>query len=194
MRGMSGDVGPGRPPASSRFRKGQSGNPKGRPRKPKPPPEGGSAFDVIIDRTLTVTQGGVERALTLDEALQLQTYKDALAGNRSSRRTILKMIEKREAWLARHRGTEEWRRVEVLTERGDPDNADGVLLLLGIACHDPQRQDIGANREQLLLEPWAVQAALSRRRGGSKLEQKDIDEVRRCTRDPHTLRWPRATP
>ena len=36
---MSRPVGPGRPPAESRFRKGQSGNPKGgRRRKAERPP------------------------------------------------------------------------------------------------------------------------------------------------------------
>jgi hypothetical protein len=46
----------------------------------------------------------------------------------------------------------------------DPDNADAALLLLGIAALNPARADIGADRDQLLLEPWAVQVALRRRR------------------------------
>jgi hypothetical protein len=37
--------------ASTRFKRGQSGNPKGRPRKPKPPPP--SPF-AILDELLTV--------------------------------------------------------------------------------------------------------------------------------------------
>ena len=44
----------------------------------------------------------------------------------------------------------------------------------------------------MLLEPWAVQAALSRRRGGRKLRDKDVAEIRRCTRDPDSLRWPKG--
>jgi hypothetical protein len=43
-----------------------------------------------------VTQGGVERELTVDEALELQTYQAALKGSRMAIRTVLKMIEKRE--------------------------------------------------------------------------------------------------
>ena len=66
------------PPASTRFRKGQSGNPRGRPRK-QPDPQS-SAFDVVIDRTLTIVQDGVPREVTVDEALQHKTYQDAIAG------------------------------------------------------------------------------------------------------------------
>ena len=60
-----------------------------RPEKPST----GSAFDIVIDKTLTVTQGGVPREVTVEEALQHRTYQDAVAGNRSARREVLKMIE-----------------------------------------------------------------------------------------------------
>jgi hypothetical protein len=75
----------------------------------------------------------------------------------------------------------------------DPDNADAALVLLGIAAPDPARAEFGADRAQLLLEPWAVQAALGRRRGGERLTEKELKEVRRCARDSDTLRWPRGT-
>ena len=74
-----------------------------------------------------------------------------------------------------------------------PTNADEALLILGIATRNPDRQQFKADREWLLLEPWAVQAALSRRRGGSKLTEEEIEDIRRCTRDAATLRWPRGT-
>jgi hypothetical protein len=75
----------------------------------------------------------------------------------------------------------------------DPDNADAALLLLGIAVPNPARAEFGKERAQLLLEPWAVQAALRRRRGGHRLTDRERDEIRRCTRDPDCLRWPRGT-
>ena len=99
---MSRPVGPGRPPVESRFRKGQSGNPKGRPKKVKP--RAASAFDIVIDRTLTVTQDGIPREVTVEEALQHRTYQEAIAGSRSARREILKMIAKRELHLAAQQG------------------------------------------------------------------------------------------
>ena len=56
---MSGKVGPGRPPASTRFRKGQSGNPNGRLKAARA--KTGSAFDIVIDRTLAGMRGGMAR-------------------------------------------------------------------------------------------------------------------------------------
>src|SRR3954466_6325932 len=82
---------------NGRFQKGQSGNPAGRPKARRPHV---SAFDVVFDRTLTVSQNGVERELTVDEALQLKTYQAALKGSRMAVRAVLKMIEKREEALA----------------------------------------------------------------------------------------------
>ena len=183
---MSG-VGPGRPPAASRFRKGASGNPKGRPKLRRGPSP--SAFDIVIDRTLTVTQSGNAREVMVEEALQHRTYQDALAGNRAARREVLKMIAKREMWLAAR--APKHHSVELLMEPEDPDNANEALLLLGIA--EPDTRDYGPNDkyERLLLRPWAVQAALSRR-GRRRLTKDDIDAIKRCTRDAETLRWPRG--
>jgi hypothetical protein len=64
---------------------------------------------------------------------------------------------------------------------------------LVIAAPNPARADIRADRAQLLLEPWSVQAALGRRRGGQRLTDSERSEIRRCTRDPDCLRWPRGT-
>lgn len=180
---MSGKAG-SPPPAANRFRKGQSGNPKGRPRKAAI--AANSAFDVIIDRTLTVTQGGKPREVTIEEALQHRTYQDAIAGNRAARRQVLKMIAKREEWLAQKAPKRQ--PLEFLMEREDPENANEALLVLGIA---ERAAPWGENDpyDRFLLCPWAVQAALSRR-GRRSLSENNIVEIKRCTRDADTLRWP----
>jgi hypothetical protein len=185
---MSTPVGPKPPPTGTRFRKGQSGNPQGRPRSHNV--TAGSAFDIIIDKTLTVSSGGEPREVTVEEALQHRTYQDAIGGNRSARREILKMIAKREKYLTDHHPRQS-RKIELLIEPHDPENAEAAMLLLGIAVRDPEREVSSDVGPPVQLEPWAVQAALSRRRGGRELTKSEISEIKRCTRTPDTLRWPR---
>ena len=183
---MSGKPGP---PREGQFRKGQSGNPNGRPKSAKDPHT--SVFDVVTDKTLTVTRNGRPRDITMEEALQHRTYQDAVKGNRPALREVLKWIDRREKYYASN-SKRKPPKPSSLRFSPDPDNADAALLLLGITAPDPRCQDIDADREQMLLEPWAVQAALSRRRGGRKLRDKDVAEIRRCTRDPDSLRWPKG--
>jgi hypothetical protein len=170
------------------FPKGRSGNLNGRPRASRASQR--SAFDIVVEKTLTVTDRGGRREVTMEEALQQRTYRDALAGKGMAMREVVKWILKREAWLAKH--APKARPIKRYISP-DPDNADAALLLLGIAAPDPERTHMEADRAQLLLEPWAVQAALRRRRGGHRLTDEERDTIRRCARDPDTLRWPRGT-
>ena len=172
------------------FGKGRSGNPGGRPTA-SPAPQS-SAFEVLVEKTLTVTDRTGTREITMEEALQQQTYQRALAGVRMAVREVLKWIMKREAWLTKHASAAS-RPPSTSHISPDPDNADAALLLLGIAAPNPARAEFGNDRAQLLLEPWAAQAALHRRRGGQRLTDEERDWIRRCTRDPDSLRWPRGT-
>jgi hypothetical protein len=180
-----------RSPRTGRFQKGHSGNPKGRPRKQHALPDAiRSAFEIVLEKRVTVTQAGIDQELSVKEALQLRTYQDALAGNRAARREILKMIAKREQAMA-DTELQTQRTMPSVTRKVSPDprNADAAMCLLGIAAPDKSREE--HNPGALLLEPWAVQAALGRRRGSKALTMKDIGDIKRCTRAPETLRWPR---
>jgi Family of unknown function (DUF5681) len=174
-----------------RFRKGQSGNPGGRPRKQ--PVASTSAFDIVVGKTLTVTRNGVPREVTMEEALQHRTYQDAIAGKRMAQRQVLKWIEKREAWLEKQRHKNRTPAFNTV-HLHDADNADDAMLLLGIVVENPDRKGLDWKERQLLFEPWAVQMALDRRSGRTVLEQKDIETITRCTRRPDSLRWPRRRP
>jgi Family of unknown function (DUF5681) len=186
---VTSGVGRGRPPVASRFRKGESGNRKGRPRARFSVP---SAFDIVMDRTLTLMQNGKPREVTVEEALQHRIYQDAIAGNRAARREVLKMIASREKWLATKKLKQQQQGLELLIEPEDPRNANEALLLLGIAEPDTRWNDPHDQYERLLLRPWAVQAALSRP-GRRRLSAQDVSEIERCTREPETLRWPAGT-
>jgi hypothetical protein len=182
-----------RSPRTGRFQKGHSGNPKGRPRKQRVLPDAPrSAFEIVLEKRVTVTQAGIDQELSVEEALQLRTYQDALAGKRAARREVLKMIAKREQAMA-DRGLRTQRTMPSVTSKISPDprNADAAMCLLGIAAPNKSREE--HDPDAILLEPWAVQAALGRRRGSKALTMKDIGDIERCTRAPETLRWPRRT-
>jgi hypothetical protein len=139
-----------------------------------------------------VTDRAGTREITVEEALQQQTYQRALNGDRMAVRDVLKLIMKRDAWFAKN-APKVSPPATTSHISPDPDNADAALLLLGIAAPNPACAEYADDRAQLLLESWAVQAALSRRRGGQRLTNRERDEIRRCTRDPDCLRWPRGT-
>lgn len=181
---------------NGRFKKGQSGNPKGRPKGSSRTRYSGltSAFDILFEYTVSTSENdaGGTRKLTLEEALQESTYRNAVSGDRVAQTEVLKMIAKRENYLATQANSKGLN-VEVKMEAVDPTSANAAMLLLGIVDYDPDRQGPEFEGDQLLLEPWVVQMALSRRRGGSQLTQEDIAAIKRCTRHAHTLRWPRGT-
>lgn len=170
---------------SGRFVKGQSGNPSGRPKKRRPHV---SAFDVIMDKRLVITQNGVERELTVDEALQLQTYQAALKGSRMAIRAVLKMIEKRELALAKMAPTPT-STPKPLSVIYDSDSADEAMRLLDITAIDEGETGWWKGRPKLAT--WATQAALSRP-GRRTLDEKTIASVRRSTMNPERLKWPRS--
>lgn len=179
------------PSSKGRFKPGKSGNPKGRP--PKAIEARTSAFDVVIDRTLTITRNGQPREVTMEEALQHRTYQDAIAGKRMAQREVIKWIRKREAWFAARDVKRPSGKVEILISE-DPMNALDALLILGIATPDDDVAKYGPDDpyRRALLEAWAAQAALDRRRSAKSLTEGERAEILRCTREAASLRWPGA--
>ena len=174
------EVGYGRPPSGSRFVKGRSGNPRGRPKAKARAVS--SPFDVIMDQILTIERNGVAREVTPEEALQQALLKKALAGSRPAIRKVLKMIQARQEALAAEAPPPP--RVTLLFEYGDPDNANEALLILGIAA-----TQMLSNQQRLKLLPWAVQAALDRR-GAPVLRKHQQQAVAVRLIDPDKVVWP----
>jgi hypothetical protein len=146
-----------------------------------------SAFDIIFEKTLTVTQAGVERELTVDEALQLQTYQAALKGSRMAIRAVLKMIEKREQALRKSAPPPQ--KARPFLHSYDTDSADEAMFLLNIICTNPEFG--GTAPRPNVVETWAAQAAISRP-GRRKLEGRKRDELKLFVKDFDNLRWPRG--
>lgn len=173
---------------SGRFQKGQSGNPAGRPKARRPHV---SAFDVVFDKMLTVSQAGVEREFTVDEALQLKTYQAAVKGSRMAVRAVLKMIEKREVALAARAPKVEAPKSNPYILIYNSDSANEAMELLDIASIEEAPDGMGWGHRKLKLETWATQAAISRP-GRRSLTQRDIDDVKILTKEPGKLKWPRG--
>ena len=175
----------------TRFKKGRSGNPKGRPKSRSKLTS--SAYDVILNRTLTITENKRQREATVEEALQFKTLHQALAGNRMAQREVFKMIAEREAALAKRQSSKPIS--SSITCQFEPTNALKALQLLEIALPDHSWGDYAVAKDKhprLLLEPWAVQKVISRRRS-RRPDEKDRAEVARCTREPSSLKWLRTS-
>jgi hypothetical protein len=169
---------------SGRWEKGQSGNPAGRPRSRRPHV---SAFDIIFDKSLTVTNNGIERELTVDEALQMQTYQAALKGKAMAIRQVLRMIEKREAALGPETPVPQKMKYEI---EHDSQNADEAMILLGIVEYGPPTPGGGPGTRRRMLATWAAQAAISRP-GRKSLTDKEVEDLKRDVIDFDKLKWPR---
>lgn len=84
-------VGYGRPPQHSRFVKGKSGNPKGRPRKDKLA-ETATVFEQLLNEPVGhVTSQGRRREVSGQEALYRGVTKRALQGDVPAAKAILQM-------------------------------------------------------------------------------------------------------
>jgi hypothetical protein len=90
-RESTGKVGYKRPPKHHQFKKGCSGNPKGRPRGRKSLP---NALQEILDETVPVTVEGRPTRMSLKEALVSSAVKRALKGDKGAMDFVLFLAEK----------------------------------------------------------------------------------------------------
>jgi len=84
-------VGYGKPPKHSRFKPGQSGNPRGRPRKNR------SIESMIkreLDLTIAITEGGRELRISKREAIVKQFVNRAIKGDAKPLQMMLAHLEK----------------------------------------------------------------------------------------------------
>jgi hypothetical protein len=72
------EVGKGRPPLSTRWKPGQSGNPKGRPKGAK---NLATIFNDALKQTLQIQEKGKTRNITVREAIVRRVVNEALKGN-----------------------------------------------------------------------------------------------------------------
>lgn len=178
MSGLSEEeVGYGRPPAATRFQKGHSGNPKGRPKKRHRE----VPCDAALGQMVTIRDGGKERCVTAAEAFLLQLTRKGLAGDHTAARASLEAIE-----AARAKRGEDLPRITALVWQPVHSGADAILDALGIAR---RKYPTDEKRVRWELNPWIVEAALERL-GDRQLTEDEQREVWDATGTPNKVSWP----
>ena len=171
-------VGYRNPPRGSRFRKGQSGNAKGRPRGRRTEE---LPYEAVLGQEVIIRENGRERRVTAAEAFLLQLTKLGLDGDSAAARAAI-------AALGDIRGT-------------DPSDPDPIEMIV-ISIVDPgsvsaaveclrigTKLDRYRETARILLEPWIVEAALARF-GEKQLTPQEQEVVLKATRTPSKVRWP----
>ena len=176
---MSADnaIGYGKPPAATRFTKGSSGNPRGRPKNR----HRGIPHDTVLGQMVTVREDGRERRITAAEAFLLQLTRKGLAGDSAAARASLEAIEKARAVRQMDQPV-----IATIVFSMVGDGIDAILEPLGIA-----RRLHPANEAKVRwqLQPWVVEAALERL-GTRRLTKEEQREIWSNTRTPDKVRWP----
>lgn len=105
--GAARETGRGAPPVETQFRKGQSGNPAGRPRKPK---ASGAPGDRLLGsdqpsremmlteayRTVTFEEDGVRHEMPLNQAVWRAMGKAAMKGSRLAQYRFTRLVHQME--------------------------------------------------------------------------------------------------
>jgi hypothetical protein len=169
-------VGYQRPPASNRFRKGVSGNPRGRPRNR----HRALPYETLLGQMVTIREDGRERRVTAAEAFLLHLTRKGLQGDNAAARASLAAIETARA----SRGPAD--RIDILRIVLTAFGVGSVLETLGLGVKTDR---LNGDRVRCWLKPWIVETALERL-GSRHLSEEEQREVWGATQTPNKVRWP----
>lgn len=167
----------GKPPLQSRFQKGTSGNPRGRPKNRRRD----IPYDSLLGQMVTIREDGRSRRVTAAEAFLLQLSQKGLAGDNAATRASLEAIE-----AARKTRGDDTEPVSVIAMKFVSSGADAILDTLGIAV---LKYPTSEARVRWEINPWIVEAALARL-GDRQLTFDQQREVWANTRTPEKVAWP----
>lgn len=89
-------VGYGKPPIKNQFKKGQSGNPSGRPKPqlPKLPLDFQKTLIAELKSSITITEDGKKKKTSKLEALMKSVIAQALKGDKATTKLLVNFLEK----------------------------------------------------------------------------------------------------
>lgn len=87
---MTYDIGYRRPPTKTQFKKGDSGNPKGRPKGSK---NVRTVLEQELAKPITITENGRKKTVPRLDAIVKRMVTEALQGDQKSRNTIFRMLD-----------------------------------------------------------------------------------------------------
>lgn len=177
--GGEDNVGYRRPPDAKRFRKGQSGNPRGRPKGRR----GQLPYEAVLGQIVTIRDGGVERRVTAAQAFILYMANEGLKGVGASGRAAMAAIERAKAsgWTENRISIRTIVRIVVA-----PGSVTWALEALRMA----RKLDRFRSTAKMMLEPWLVEMALARL-DARYLTIDQQKQITRVTRIPWKARWPK---
>jgi hypothetical protein len=164
------EVGYGRPPKNFRFKKGRSGNPAGKRKKPSKPPDIKALLERELNKAVTVRNGKQVKILTKAAAGIEQLVDQFAKGDRNARRDLIPLCEKLGVALTNRDALK-----TALEDALSPE--DEALLADFVKRHGgqyPSRADIvpsPANEGANLLSPPEQAARLLTARPGDSTDQ-----------------------
>ncbi len=178
MDWSSKSVGYKKPPTTNQFKKGQSGNPRGRPRNRGP----AVPYDTLLGQMVTIREDGRERRVTAAEAFLLHLTKRGLEGDSVAAGASLAAIEvarlssqRREPLIG-----------GIITHYVSPGSVGTALDSLGLAI----KLNRYSQRSYYKLKPWIVQAAIAQF-GDRRLTVAEQRTVVEATSSPQKVVWPK---
>jgi len=92
------EVGYQKPPKATRFAKGQSGNPSGRPKGKK---NWATALHEALEEKVTIVENGQKRQVTKLDAAMKQLINSAATGDKPSMRLLMQLVPNMEAIITK---------------------------------------------------------------------------------------------